>query len=143
MDIDGQSSPTLGRVYSARQISVATFLGGPLAAGWLFHRNYVVLGDRSLAERPLWIGLVSTVGLLAVGFLLPPHFPSVLLPILSVAAAQALATWCFKEPYEKRSANGGASGSWWMVVGISLISLLAIVGMVFAIVSLIGRAHGT
>jgi hypothetical protein len=40
----------------------------------------------------------------------------------------------FKGAYDKHLTEGGRKGSWWMVVGVSLLAVLILIGVAFAIV---------
>jgi hypothetical protein len=133
-----------GPVYSPRQISLAAFLGSPIAAGWFFSRNYAALGDESSSSRSLWLGMAATVGVIALANALPAKFPSALLPILYTAAIEQYASRCFKTKYEKQLAKGGSKGSWWTVVRISIVICVILIAVLVAAAWLQARfAHGT
>lgn len=59
------------KLYSQNAISVATFFGGPLAAGFLARQNFISLGKKESAKNSLIIGIVSTVLLFAAIFSVP------------------------------------------------------------------------
>jgi hypothetical protein len=80
--------PQTERLWSPRQIAVAAFLGSPLAAGWFLSRNYAALADESRSRRALWMGLVATALVVAIGFFLPRDFPKSVLPAAYAAAIQ-------------------------------------------------------
>jgi hypothetical protein len=122
-----------GTLYSPRQIYVAAFLGSPIAAAWLIHRNFITLGNESRALRTLGLGFAATVVLAVVGFYLPSRFPNVLLPIVYSVATYQYALFLFKGAYNKHLTEGGRKGSWWMVIGVSLLAILTFLGVGFAI----------
>ena len=127
---DVASSRTL---YSPRQISVASLLGGPTAGAWFIHQNFMTLGNESRALRVLGLGFAATVILAVVGFYLPSRFPSSLLPIVYSVAIYQYASFLFKDAYNKHLTEGGRNGSWWMVTGVSLLAVLIFLGIGFAI----------
>ncbi len=121
-----------GTLYSPRQIYVASFLGSPIAAAWFIHRNFMTLGNESRALRTLWLGFAATVAVVIAGFYLPNHFPNVLLPIVYSYAIYQYALLLFKSAYSTHLSGGGRKGSWWMVIGVSLLAALILMGIAFA-----------
>jgi len=121
--------PTGGQLWSPRQIAIAAFLGTPLAAGWLFSRNYEALSRLSDARRSLWYGLVATIGVAAIAFALPPKFPNPVLPAIYTYAIDRIASYCFGSTYAEHIAKGGAKGSWWVLTGIAFTSLLVMLAL--------------
>ena len=122
-----------GTLYSPRQIFAASFLGSPIAAAWFIHRNFMTLGHESRGLRTLWLGLAATVAVLVAGFFLPKNFPNVLVPLAYSIAINQYALFLFKAPYVAHLIAGGRTGSWWRVIGVSLLVLLTILGVLFAI----------
>src|SRR5215469_7065457 len=102
--------PRPSRLYTSRQIAVATFFGSPLAAGWLFRQNYLALGDEARAARSLWLGLGVTAVLFAIAFFLPENFPHALVPAVYTFAVERYASVTFSGAYDKHIAEGGARG---------------------------------
>ena len=64
------------RLYSVSGMVLATFMGTPLASGWLMARNYRALGDNANAGQCLIYATVATVAILALTFLLPESIPA-------------------------------------------------------------------
>ena len=126
-------NPGSSALYSPRQIALAAFLGSPLAAGWFCRKNFLTLQDKQRATRSLWMGIGTTVALLAVSFFLSEHFPKVLVPALYTAAIYQYASMVFDAPFKKHIRDGGTQGSWWAVVGASIGALLLIFGALIAL----------
>jgi hypothetical protein len=122
-----------GTLYSPRQIYLASFLGSPIAAAWFIHRNFMTLGNESRALRTLGLGFAATVAVLVAGFYLPNRFPNLLLPLAYSFAIYQYALFLFKGAYNKHLTEGGLKGSWWMVIGVSLLAILILIGIVCAI----------
>jgi hypothetical protein len=122
-----------GTLYSPRQIFFASFMGSPVAAAWFIHRNFIALDHESHSLRTLWLGLAATVALLAAGLYLPKHFPNMVLPIAYSFAIYQYSLFLFKTPYNEHVTGGGRKGSWWMVIGVSMLTVLAVLGVLFAI----------
>ena len=122
-----------GPLYSPRQIYLASFLGSPIAAAWLFHRNFLTLGNESRAQLALGLGVAATVALFVVGMYLPKGSPNLLVPIVYSFAIYQYATLVFKAAYEKHLTSGGRRGSWWMVIGVSLLAAMLVFGVAIAL----------
>lgn len=63
-----EAAPTY-RLFTPDEVGIATFLGSPLAGGFLMMQNLKRLGRPSLA--PLWMGLLGTLLSIVVGLLVP------------------------------------------------------------------------
>ena len=75
------SSDDAVKLFSAGQITLATFLGAPIAGCLLLARNYRELGNGAAAWQSLVAGIVSTILLFLIAFWLPENFPNMVLPI--------------------------------------------------------------
>ena len=74
------------KFYSQRAITIATFFGGPLAAGYLIKKNYEALSEPDIAKRSHIIGITSTIILFGGLYSLPEkiidNIPNTIIPIL-------------------------------------------------------------
>jgi hypothetical protein len=134
--------PPSERIWSPRQITVAAFLGSPLAAAWFFSRNFLACGDEVRSRRSLWVGLRFTALILAVAYLLPARFPAALVALIYTPATELYAVSCFKSAYEKHIAEGWVKGSWWSVVGVSVASCLLLIALGVTVVVSVARWTG-
>jgi hypothetical protein len=114
------------RVWSPRQIGLAALLGSPLAAAFFFSRNYVALFNGAGATRVLGLGVVATILVGVLAFFLPRNLPNSVLPAIYTIAIERYAAHCFETRYAEYVANGGTKGSWWTVVGISLLACIVL-----------------
>jgi len=77
------------QLYSQKAIGIATFFGGPLAAGILVRRNYINLGKEVYGKHALSIGIISTFLLFVGIFSMPEHImakvPNTILPAIYTA----------------------------------------------------------
>ncbi len=124
------------RLYSPPQIGAAAFIGTPLPACWMLARNYVVLGKRGLARRALLFGLLGTVALLGIAFILPEKFPKIPLPLAYTFAIRELAKKLQGTDINAHLSAGGERQSNWRVLGVGVAGL-ALVLAVFVVVVLL------
>ena len=125
-----------GRLYSVRQIILATFLGAPLAGCVLLAQNYRVLGQSTAVLITLLAGGASTALLLALAFVLPDNFPNMVLPVASCLALRQMAIHLQGERISTHMTLGGKKRSWWIVVAIGAACLVLIFGVILVVVLL-------
>jgi hypothetical protein len=74
------------KLYSSKAISGATFLGGPLVAGYLIGENFKALDKPNEGRNSLIIGIISTIILFGGIFMVPENMidkiPTQLIPIV-------------------------------------------------------------
>ena len=125
------------KLYSPGQIALAAFLGSPLAACWFWARNYQRLGQSSSSTQCLIWGAVGTAALLAISFFLPERFPSQAIPIGYTFGLLQAAKHTYGSVIAQHLSAGGRLGSWWAVVGISLLFLIVVLAVLFGVVLLL------
>ena len=126
-DIEFLPQPDVA-LYTIPSIALASFLGGPLAAGWLVSVNYRRLNDHRAARSAVINGIIATVALVAMMLALPPHWAS-RVPGITIPAIYTALIWVLAERFQGRPlaahfARGGRRHSAWRAVGISLIAAL-------------------
>ena len=127
----GSVSKPTGRLFSATQVAVATFLGSPLAGSLLFARNYQVLGKNGAALKALALGVVATGLLILLVTLLPKGMPLALLSIVGMRAAVGHYQGRAISDHEYR---GGPKGSWLVAIAVGLASFVLVLGVFFVLV---------
>ena len=126
-----ETSPSPQRLYSHWQIALATFLGSPLAASWFFARNFRQLGQTRTANQTLVAGILGTATLLVVAYFVPDDFPFQAIPIGLTVGLRQSALQVHGEVVRQHVSSGGRLGSWWEVIGISLVCLVVILVLIF------------
>jgi hypothetical protein len=129
-----------GPAYSIKQITVAAFLGGPLAAFWLLAANYRLFRQSRNALFAIVAGILGTIAILAIAVILPPWFPNVVLPIAYTLGLRGLADILQGALLDEHVRNGGRVGSWWVVIGVSVLGIVVLVGLAFAFALLFPNA---
>jgi hypothetical protein len=121
-------------VYSPGQIAWAAFLGAPIAGSWLLALNYRRLGDAKAANLSLISGLIGTILVVALAFVLPERFPNLILPAAYAFGMYQYAKTLHGKVYESRPANGRNKGSGWVATGIGMLCSILILVVLFALV---------
>lgn len=84
-------------LYSSKAISGATFLGGPLAAGYLIGENFKALDQPTEGSYSLIIGIVSTIILFGGIFMLPESImviiPQQIIPLIYTGLIWGIVEW--------------------------------------------------
>ncbi|GLB50105.1 coiled-coil domain-containing protein [Neptunitalea lumnitzerae] len=123
------------KLYSQKSIALATFLGGPLAAGYLISKNYSNIEEPTHSKNALIIGILST--LILFGILLQlddaviDKIPSAIIP-----AMYTIIIYFVVEKYQGtiltlHKENGNEFYSQGKAALIGIISLLTIVTVIF------------
>lgn len=129
---------TPNRLYSQKGISIATFFGGPLAAGYLIRQNFKALGKEREGLISIILGILFTVVLFVPLFTLPEtvldQIPNQLIPAIYtliiygiVEATQGKDLKVHKEEQREFESNWKASGIgflWMLVLGGMLLTYI-------------------
>jgi hypothetical protein len=128
----GAQSP-FDRLFSPGQVMVATFLGAFLAGAWFYAQNLAALGKPELKRKAMLVGLGVTILAMGLSLLLPSSIPNIIPPIVCAAGAGWVTNSHFGKIVAAHVAAGGKLGSWWSVVGISLLFALGIFAAIVAV----------
>jgi low temperature requirement protein LtrA len=96
--------------------------------------NYRRFGNSAAANLALIAGLIGTVVLMAIAFVLPDSFPNSVLPAAYTFGMYQSVKSLQGSAYEHQLANGAIKGSGWMAAGVGILSLLVILVALFAVV---------
>ena len=124
------------KFYSIWQITWATLIASPLAAGWLMGQNYKQLGQPEKTRKANIIGFVCTLALLIAAIFLPESFPNLVLPVITAIATKNAAREIQGKQIAAQFALGAEKHSGWKVFGISLIIFL--LALVIGVVVVLG-----
>ncbi len=115
-------------LYSQRSIGIATFLGGPLAAGYLICENCKNLDQPDNGKKAFVLGVVSTILLFVGIFSIPDStidsIPNQLFPAIYTAVILLLVHKFHGSILELHKENGYKFYSGWRAAGIGFISML-------------------
>jgi len=121
------------RLYSPMQISIAAFIGSPVAACWCFAQNYKQLGKPETALKWLIWGCGLSFVAIFILCLLPlsKNFPHYIIPLAYSIGLREVANRIHGDTVKQHILAGGRLVSWWMVAGIRLLFLVAVCAILF------------
>jgi len=126
------------KFYSQKAISIATFIGGPMAAGYLVRSNYLSLNKPDEANKSLIIGIISTILLFVVIFMIPEEVidkvPAFVIPAIYTGIIYYIVEKIQGPTLNKHEQYENAFHSRWKAAGIGFISLIILVIGMFAYV---------
>lgn len=118
------------KVFTNALITIATFLGGPFAAGFLIAHNYKVFGNTSAARKTIFLGVVFTLLLFAILFSLPQEsinkVPSALIPVIYTAIITFLVKRLQDDKIKEHLQNQGPKASGWSAAAYGIMGMIAI-----------------
>lgn len=126
------------KLFSSNSIKIATFLGGPLAFGYMMWKNCLSLGQNERGKIILITSIIFTIVLFSSLFLLPETFvnrvPQYLIPLLYTWGAYIIVEKNQGNILKKHKENGNKFHSGWNVAGTTIISLVSTLVMILALV---------
>lgn len=119
------------KFYSAKAISLATFFGGPLAAGYLVGENYKALENNDAGRKSLIYGILTTIVLFAGIFILPENVidkvPQQIIPLIYTGIIMAIVEWQQGDILKRHKEKGNSFYSGWKAAGVGFISTIIII----------------
>ena len=130
------------KLYSQKAIGGSTFLGGPLAAGILIRRNCINLGNDQQGKNALYIGIISTIILFGSMVFIPENImdkiPNMVIPAIYTAIIYVLVDKFQGVELKDHEQNSGEFYSGWDAAKVGLISLFAILVIIFSVAFIAG-----
>ena len=124
------------KFYSNNAISIATYLGGPLAAGILIRKNFLNLGKEKEGLIALIVGIISTILLYWGIFQIPEpiidRIPNALIPLVYTGIIYLIVEKIHGDVLKKHKEEKKKFYSKWRAVGIGLVCTVIMLGGIFA-----------
>jgi len=131
---DAAPAPRTAALYTPGNVMLATFLGTPLGGSIVLALNESRLGRKDAAVFSIIGGLLGTTALLALSFVLPDNLPvGHFIGLGSLIALGSIARRRQGQLVSRHLAGGGKKGSGWAAAGIGLLSLVAVLVPLVAI----------
>ncbi|RIJ43002.1 hypothetical protein [Pontibacter oryzae] len=116
------------KLFNLSAIMLATFLGGPIAGGYLIYSNYVMLGAPERGKQVIFYAVLIMYGLIGSMLFLPDatvdKLPNFLIPWVSAAVAYFIAKNLQGELLTEHAEAGGQFYTRWRAVWVSLVCVL-------------------
>jgi hypothetical protein len=128
------------KFYSQRAITIASYFGGPLAAGYLIRQNFINLGKEDYGKYSMFIGIISTLLIFIGIFSIPEHIinkiPNPLIPLIYTGIIYLINEKLQGKDLKEHKENNGEFYSAWKAAGIGAICTVILLGGVLGYVFL-------
>ena len=123
------------KLYSQRAISIATYFGGPLAAGILIRKNSLNLGREKEGLIALIVGIISTIllfwGIFQIPEAIMDKIPNALIPAIYTGIIYLIVEKMHGQILENHKEEKNEFYSAWKATGIGLACGVVLVGGIF------------
>ncbi|MCW3789012.1 hypothetical protein [Plebeiibacterium sediminum] len=128
------------KLYSQRAIGIATYIGGPIAAGWLIRENFRNLGNDDYGKHALAISILATFFIFAGIFSIPESvmdkIPNFIITLVYTGIIYLTVEKLQGKDIAAHQKSEGAFFSGWKAAGVGLINMViymvVILGYTFA-----------
>jgi hypothetical protein len=123
------------KIYNERAIWAGTFIGGPLAGGYLIAENFKAFNKKTEARNTWIFAILANIVIFGGVFLIPnaEKIPRQIIPIIYTAIAYALVKHYQGSEINAHVSESGPVFSWWRTLGISIVGLLITIIPIFGI----------
>jgi len=125
-------------MFSPRQMLAAAVVGSVIAGIILLQSNYRAMARPGDANKALVYGILGTVGLFGLLFLLPDSIPNAPINIVVAFGFFKLVDSLQGEAFSGHRAAGGERQSNWLVFGISVGTLISVLVILFLVLRATG-----
>ncbi|TCK68779.1 hypothetical protein DFQ05_0289 [Winogradskyella wandonensis] len=119
------------KLYSTKSITGATFLGGPLVAGYLISENFKAFNETNKAKTSLITGIVATIFLFTAILIIPEDImskiPNSVIPLFYTGIIWFFVEWTQGDRLNTHKENNNTFYSGWRAAGFGFLSLIIIV----------------
>lgn len=122
-----------GKLYSVGQITLATFLGTPVAGSLILARNHQALGKSGSAWTMVLVGAGATILLVILGLVLPEGVPATGFSFGACIAMYYYAKDSQGATIENHLKAGGSKGSWAVTVLVGIICSIILFALLIAL----------
>jgi hypothetical protein len=129
------------KLYRDKSVYTSTFLGGPLAAGYLAAHNYKHLGQQRKVKTAWLIAILSTIVIFGGALLIPQveNIPKYIIPLIYTGIAQYLVNRFQGNEIRNHIENGGQTYSFGRAILVGLIGLIITLAIVLLTVLLLSE----
>jgi hypothetical protein len=113
------------KLYSPMQVSLATYLGGPLSAIYFLKVNFDARGESTFSKRVTFFGSLFTIMLIVAIPVISPHLSSSIIPLLYLFPVMFVVHKYQLSKQEISDSKEFSFHSNWRVCGLSILWMLA------------------
>jgi hypothetical protein len=122
------------KLFSQKAITIATYFGGPAAAGYLVKKNYEAYDQPEKGKKAFIIGIVSTVLIFWGIFSIPEHIidkiPNFLIPAIYTGIIYLIVEKIQGQWIKEHKESGGEFYSGWKATGIGAIFMVILLAVI-------------
>lgn len=122
------------KLFSQKAITIATYFGGPAAAGYLVKKNYEAYDQPEKGKQAFMIGIVSTILIFWGIFSIPEHIidkiPNVLIPAIYTGIIYLIVEKMQGQWIKEHKESGGEFYSGWKATGIGAIFMVILLAVI-------------
>lgn len=130
------------KLYSNKAISIATYFGGPIAAGFLIKKNYNAFEQKENGKKAFFISIIATLLIFTLIYLIPDQIldkiPNALIPIIYTGLIYLIVEKIQGQRIKEHKEMGGKFHSAWKATGIGAIFMIFIMFLIFGIAFISG-----
>lgn len=131
------------KLYSLNSITLATFFGGPAAAGYLIKKNYETYNQKEKGKKAFVIGIICTILIFGGIFTLPEHvidkIPNALIPTFYTGIIYFIVYRYQGNWLKEHKMSGGEFYSGWKATGIGALFLVVLAVIIFGAIFITDR----
>lgn len=118
------------KLFSQNAIAIATYFGGPAAAGYLVKKNYQALDQDDKGKNAFILGIISTLLIYAGIFSIPEHLidkiPNALIPAIYTGIIYLIVEKIQGKSMKDHIASGGEFYSGWKAAKIGAVFMVGL-----------------
>lgn len=122
------------KLFSQKAIAIATYFGGPAAAGYLVKRNYESYDQEDNGKKAFIIGIISTLLIFAGIFSIPEHIidkiPNAVIPAIYTGIIYLIVEKIQGQWLKEHKDSGGEFYSGWKAAGIGAIFMVILLVLI-------------
>ncbi len=122
------------KLFSQKAIAIATYFGGPAAAGYLLKKNYESHNQEDNGKKAFIIGIISTLLIFAGIFSIPEHIidkiPNAVIPAIYTGIIYLIVEKIQGQWLKEHKESGGEFYSGWKATGIGAIFMVILLALI-------------
>ncbi len=122
------------KLFSQKAIAIATYFGGPAAAGYLVKKNYESYDQEDNGKKAFIIGIISTLLIFAGIFSIPEHIidkiPNAVIPAIYTGIIYLIVEKIQGQWLKEHKESGGEFYSGWKATGIGAVFMVILLALI-------------